>query len=470
MGTISSAMSLISAALNADQAALSIVAGNVANANTPGYTEEIPTWRENTPVSINGATYGTGATMTGATSRRDRVLESRIDQQKQLEASSAVRLQALNTAQTLFLPDSGAQNATAGDIGSDLTKLFSSFSSLEAAPTNNALRQQVLSASSTLASDVSNAARSLSQQRVSLDQSAASIGGQVNALSSSISKLNVQIQALASGHDAGPLEDQRQQAIAQLSQLVGIHQITTENDGLALTTASGQTLVSQGQTFQMTTQLVNGDTHFLLNGTDITSSLSDGGGKLGGYLAARDKDIPGVLAGLDQLAFTVSTQVNAQNAAGTDLNGGVGAPIFAQPVQAQGSAMKMSVVMADPNGIAAASFGKASGDNGNAIALANLSSTAQALLNGQTPSSYFAGFVTQLGSSVQAVQTENSAQNGSISQLQTQRNALSSVNLNDEAAAITTLQRSYQAASQVFNLLDKLMATVLNLGQQTAVS
>jgi flagellar hook protein FlgE len=38
MGTISSAFSLISQALDADQSGLSIVANNVANANTTGYT------------------------------------------------------------------------------------------------------------------------------------------------------------------------------------------------------------------------------------------------------------------------------------------------------------------------------------------------------------------------------------------------------------------------------------------------
>ena len=50
MGTISSAFQLITGALNADQSALSIVANNVANANTPGYSEQTPTWRENDPV------------------------------------------------------------------------------------------------------------------------------------------------------------------------------------------------------------------------------------------------------------------------------------------------------------------------------------------------------------------------------------------------------------------------------------
>ena len=42
MGTINSALSLTSGALDADQAALSVVANNVANANTTGYTEEKP--------------------------------------------------------------------------------------------------------------------------------------------------------------------------------------------------------------------------------------------------------------------------------------------------------------------------------------------------------------------------------------------------------------------------------------------
>jgi flagellar hook-associated protein 1 FlgK len=68
------------------------------------------------------------------------------------------------------------------------------------------------------------------------------------------------------------------------------------------------------------------------------------------------------------------------------------------------------------------------------------------------------------------VQTENTAATASVTQLQTQNNALSSVNLNDEASAMSTLERSYQAASQVFTMLNTLMASVLNLGEQSTVS
>ena len=108
MGTINSAFSMMSGALEADQAALSIVANNVANANTPGYTEETPTWQENAPVQINGTSIGDGVTETGATSLRDKVLEERLDQQQQLASASGARLTALNSVQALFTPDSGS--------------------------------------------------------------------------------------------------------------------------------------------------------------------------------------------------------------------------------------------------------------------------------------------------------------------------------------------------------------------------
>ncbi len=116
---------------NGDQAALSVVANNVANANTTGYTEETPNWQENQPIESGGISVGDGVTETGATSQRDRVLEERLDQQQQLASASSTRLTALDNIQALFTPDSGSSSSTAGDIGSDITSFFDSFSSLE---------------------------------------------------------------------------------------------------------------------------------------------------------------------------------------------------------------------------------------------------------------------------------------------------------------------------------------------------
>jgi flagellar hook-associated protein 1 FlgK len=473
MGTISSAFSLMSGALDADQSALSIVANNVANANTPGYTEETPNWQQNAPLEINGVSLGAGVTETGATSLRDRVLEERLDQQQQLASASGTRLTALDGVQALFTPDSGSTASAAGDIGSDMTSFFSSFSSLEANPTDNALRQQVLSSAATLAGDVSNAAASLNAQRSALDQEASGVTSQVNSLTGAIAQLNQQIQSTSPDADAGTLEDQRQQDLSQLSQLIGINQIKTENNGLSITTTSGQLLVSEGASYQLTTGTAGGVTHFFVGTTDVTSQLAGGGGELGGYLTARDQDIPGVLSSLDQLAYSVSTQVNSLNNGGTDLDGASGTTanplyIFNQPTAVAGSAASMNVVMTDPNQIAAAGLGQGTGDNTNAAAMANLAN--QSIVSGLSPTNYFSNFVSTLGATVSGVQAENTAQNASVTQLQTQNNALSSVNLDDEASSMTTLERSYQAASQVFTMLNTIMAAALNLGDQTTVS
>ena len=473
MGTINSALSVMTGALDADQEALNVVANNVANANTAGYTEEKPDWQENAPISVGGVLVGDGVTETGATSQRDRVLEERLDQQQQMASASSTRLTALNNIQALFTPDSGSSSATAGDIGSDITSFFDSFSSLESDPTDNALREQVLSSASTLAGDISSAASSLNSQSAAIDQEATGVVSQVNSLTSAIAQLNLSIESSSPNSDAGTLEDQRQQDLSRLSQLIGINQVTTENNGLSVTTTSGQLLVSEGQSTQLTTGTVNGVTDFFLGGTDITSQLASGGGQLGGYLTARDVDIPGALSSLDQLAYSVSTSVNAQNNAGKDLNGVTGAPanplyIFKEQAQVAGSAEAMSVIMTDPSQVAAAGAGSGTGDNSNAVTLAGLANGL--IVNGQTPINYYSNFVSTLGSTVSEVQTENTAQNASVTQLQTQNNALSTVNLNDEAAAMSTLENSYQAASQVFTLLNTIMASALNLGEETAVA
>ncbi|WP_348261382.1 flagellar hook-associated protein FlgK [Telmatobacter sp. DSM 110680] len=473
MATISAAFNLISGALQADQSALNIVANNVANANTPGYTQQVANSQENTPVQINGVSYGTGVSKTGGTSLRDRVLEERLQQQQQAASASGTRLAALESVQALFPPDSGSSSATAGDIGSDVTGFFASFASLEANPTDNSLREQVLSTARTLAGDISNAAASLTAQRTSLDQEASSVTSQVDSLTSAIAGLNVQIQSTSPHADAGTLEDQRQQDLSKLSLLIGNNQITTENNGISLTTSSGDMLVSEGTAYPLTTGTINGETHFFVGTSDITSSLTNGGGQLGGFLTARDQDIPQVIAALDQLAYGISIQVNALNNAGSDLAGNTGTAanplnIFRQPAAVAGSAMNMSIVMSDPAQIAAAAAGQGSGDSGNCAALAALAT--QAIANGLTPSDFYSNFVTALGSTVSGVQIENTAQNASVTQLQTARDSLSSVNLNDEASTMQEFERSYQAASQVFAILNTVMNSALNLGVQTAVS
>ena len=49
MASLNQAWNIATGALAADQAAISVVASNIANANTPGYTTEIVNWDPRTP-------------------------------------------------------------------------------------------------------------------------------------------------------------------------------------------------------------------------------------------------------------------------------------------------------------------------------------------------------------------------------------------------------------------------------------
>jgi flagellar hook-associated protein 1 FlgK len=468
MGTINAAFSLISGALDADQAALTVVSNNVANASNTTYTREVANFSENQPVTISGVQYGTGVTMTGGASQRDRVLEQRLQQQTQLSSASSSLLTALTTLQSSFTPASGT--SASGDIGTDITNFFNSYTQLESSPTSNPLRQAVLAAATTLAGDISDRAATLNAQRSSLDQSAATVATQVNAITTSLAKVNAEIQSQSPNSDAGTLEDERQADLGQLSQLIGFNQVTTEKNGLSITTAGGQLLVSEGASFQITTGAVNGVTHFFVGSTDITSDLTSGGGQLGGLLTARDQSIPTTLASLDQLAYGIATQVNTVNNAGKDLdgdNGGAG-NIFNAPTQVAGSAKSIQVVMTDPNKIAAAGLGEGTGDDSNAVAAANLAT--QASIGGQTPSNFYSNLLSTLGATVSETTTQNTALNASVGQLQSQRDSLSAVSLDEEASSLQEFQRSYQAASQVFSILNTIMASAVNLGVETAVS
>ena len=57
-----------------------------------------------------------------------------------------------------------------------------------------------------------------------------------------------------------------------------------------------------------------------------------------------------------------------------------------------------------------------------------------------------------------------------FTQTQTQRDALSAVNTNDEASALSIMERAYQASSKVFTILDQIFASAINLGEEATVA
>ncbi len=470
MATLNTAFNIATGALNADQAALTVVSNNVANANTTGYTREVASWQENDPVTINGQSYGEGVTMTGPVSQRDLALEQALQQQGQVASASGARLTALQQVQTIFnqvtTANSGSSSSATNGIEQDMSQFFDSLSSLESSPADTALRQQVLTSATNLAGDFQTASSQLSVQQTSLDQQTGGLVTQVNSLTQSLAGLNQQIQSASPNSDAGTLEDQRQQDLQQLSQLVGIHQIQTESNGLEITTSNGALLVSGNQSFSLSTASVSGSLQvYDSEGNDITTSLTSGGGQIGGLLTVRDQDIPQMQSALDTMAFDLGTRINTQNQAGSDANGNPGVAIFNLPASATGAAAQISVAITDPSQIAAAASGAGSSDDTNLLAMASLQN--QGIVAGDTPSNYYSDFVTTVGSLVSGVSTQNAAQQASVSQLQNQIGSLSSVNLNEEASSLETFEQSYQSASKVFTILDEVMTAALNLGVET---
>jgi flagellar hook-associated protein 1 FlgK len=453
--------------MQADQMALDITSTNVANQNTVGYTREVATWQSSDLVTINGNTYSTDGGVT-AVSQRNRVLEQQVQQQTQVQAQSGALETALEQVQNIFGLTSTSTLAATTDIGSAMDSFFSSLWSLESDPSDASTRQSVIAAAQTLVGAFNSASSQLAQVSSSLDQQAGSIVDQVNTLTTTIAFLNQQITSISPNQDAGALEDQRQAAIAQLSQYVGLNQISTENNGITLTTSNGAVLVAGDQSYAMTTAQVSGVTHIFAgtNAEDVTSSLT--GGSLGGVLQARDQELPGFVNTLDSLAYAVGTQVNQQNAQGVDGNGNSGQAIFTLPGSSSDAAGLIAVATTDPQAIAAAATGEGSTGNGNATLLAGISRTN--IVGGETASGYYASLLSQIGNATAGATTDNTAQQATLTQLTTQRDSLSGVSLDDEAANLTQYQRSYQAAAKVFSVADQIMASALNLGVETTVS
>ncbi|MGC8549975.1 MAG: flagellar hook-associated protein FlgK [Acidobacteriaceae bacterium] len=471
MGSINTGFNIATGALEADQAALNVVANNVANANTTGYTREVPNFQTADSVVIGSAIYGDGVTMTGGVSQRNPVLQQSLDQQTQAESASAARLTALNQVQSIFSSATSAgsnASTTGGTVGisQDMASFFNAMSALEAGPSDTALRQQVLSSAGNLATDFNSASQQLTSEQLTLNQQSGSLLDSINGLTANIAQLNAQIGSLGTSGDAGSLQDARATDIAKLGALIGVNQIQTENNGLTLTTTSGALLVSGSQSFALSTGSVSGMTHFFdANGNDITSGLMSGGGQLGGLLTVRDQDIPQMQSSLDTLAYSLGSAINAQNAAGTDANGNPGGAIFSLPAISAGAAAQISVVMTNPSLIAAAAAGDGSQNGSNAQAMAGIAS--QSIAGGVTPGNYYSDFVTSLGSLVSEVHSQNAAQQASVTQLTNQVGAISGVSLNEEAASMQTLEQAYQAASKVFTIISNVELAALNLGVGT---
>ncbi|HWU68598.1 MAG TPA: flagellar hook-associated protein FlgK [Stenotrophobium sp.] len=108
-----------------------------------------------------------------------------------------------------------------------------------------------------------------------------------------------------------------------------------------------------------------------------------------------------------------------------------------------------------------------SGDNGNAVLLAGLSS--KGVLNGGNTSLSAANtaMVSQIGSIAQLASARSDAAQAIQQQTQKDSDAVSGVNLDEEAADLVRYQQAYQAAAQVISTAQNLFQTLLSAARGT---
>lgn len=103
-----------------------------------------------------------------------------------------------------------------------------------------------------------------------------------------------------------------------------------------------------------------------------------------------------------------------------------------------------------------------SGDNGNALALADLQST-QTLLGGTASfQDTYSSMVVDVAVRTGQAETSLSAETVLLNQSVAARDAVSGVNLDEEAANLIRYQQAYQAAAQVIAVADEVFQTLLS--------
>ena len=81
MSSLFGTMSVALQSMLAHQGAMAVVANDIANADTPGYSREVSEFEESPPVLSGNTMIGTGVTLKSVQSVRDNILNLRIGQE-----------------------------------------------------------------------------------------------------------------------------------------------------------------------------------------------------------------------------------------------------------------------------------------------------------------------------------------------------------------------------------------------------
>ncbi len=465
---ISSAFVNSSSGLSATARWAELTAENIANANREGFSRRS---------LITQSSAAGGVLVTGA----DREVNSNLDRIFRLEASTLSRQGIIETELTTYSHQLGNPGDT-NTISNQLSNFYSSFSLLSNAPADVSVQRGVLNSATGLVGSINATSNTLAQTLTNVELGIQSDVQTLNERLEGIANLNKQISASQSQTaQRAELLDRQSEEIDALSQLIDIN-ITTDGLGNTnITTGGGTELVENDLAFNVSYNSTLGQ--LSVEGTDITPNQSGvrgfSQGQIAGRFELRNEIIPQSQLQLDEFARAL---IQGFEASDTSLPAGQ-AGLFTDlgvaydPAQLEGLAGRISINdTVDPNnggnlwhlrdGIGATTEGAAS-DSTQILQFLNVFETVQNFDTqaGQGDSVELLNFISGIVADQKLVRV-NAQENAEALNVRTQavqssRQAIQGVNLDEELQQLIIIEQSYAANSQVLQSLTEMLDTLL---------
>jgi flagellar hook-associated protein 1 len=325
---LSSALANAMSGLAANQAALAITSSNVANANTTGYVAESINQIEEPTGGVGAAALVTGVS---------RDIDTFVQSQLRTETGGAGFANQTSNILTQLQSIYGTPGGT-GTLETAFNNFTSAIQALQTSTTGVSAQTTALSAAQTLAQQLNSTSQGIQTLRTNVQQDIGNSVTQANTDMQQIAAINTKLQSLSpTDPSAATLEDQRDAAINDLSNLVDVKVTTDSSNQANVFTSTGIQLVGAGLASQFNfsspgtlsaTSLYNANpalsgvgslTISLPNGAslDVVSNNVVTSGQIAADLQLRDTILPQAQTQVDQLAATLSSSLSDLTTQGT---------------------------------------------------------------------------------------------------------------------------------------------------------
>lgn len=451
---MSSMLSIGFSGLTAAQVALNVASNNIANVNTIGYS------RQDVLISsrfgTSGLANGAGVGVDSVRRMTDSYLNTQLWNCSSTRGFYTSQVQYLNTTEQMFGSDS--LSITLG-----LDNFYTALNAAAESPESQAPRQQIISSASALASRFNQLSKNLNSQEIQLNDQMSSTVSQINLYTDQVAKLNQQIQELgASGGNTAQLEDQRDLAIRNLSELVDV-QVNRQSDGsISLNLSHGQPLVMGNSASTLELKGSSLSVQFGTQTFPVTQALQ---GSLGGLMDYHANVLVPSRTELNQIAAQFADELNALQGQGFDLNdpATLGKPLFSYDPADPAGSLKVS---ADFRPEDLAFRGATTDEDGNLVPDGGPGDNRNLQAMVETQGNHYDAYSSLLGHlavvSGQA-QADLASSEQIEAQIESKVSSVSGVNLDEETINIMQYAQAYQANAKVISTADQLFNTVLGL-------